>query len=170
MLFLLTGHNPSQILPSNRLSARCGMGLLLNLPPVPKKMNMRFSLLSFSLVLVYLMNGLTAQAQQTDKRLNAAYSKKELAEMSKNDAGQLAYLSFYLDNGYQIVDVPKGKEEGVKETVNLKSLDPKDINLLALKLPQHEFARQYYLIPGTGKMLVHLPKSEVEAAFKKASK
>ncbi len=132
---------------------------------------MRFSLVPLSLVLVFLMNGFHAEAQQTDKRLNAAYSKKELAEMSKNDAGKLAYLSFYLDNGYQIMDVPKGKEDGIGQTIALKSLEAKDINLLTLDLPQHEFARQYYLIEGIpGKMLAHLPKSEVKAAFDKISK
>lgn len=112
----------------------------------------------------------TALAQEVDKRLYATFSKKDIAAMQKNDAEKLAYLSFYLDHGYQIADVPKGKEDGVRESVNLKSMDPKDINLLALNLPQHEFARQYYLIPGTGKMLVHLPKNEVQEAFKSASK
>jgi hypothetical protein len=56
-------------------------------------------------------------------------------------------------------------------SIELKSLDAKDINLYALKLEQHEFARQYYLIKGhPGKMLIHLPKNEVEAAFKKSTK
>lgn len=112
-----------------------------------------------------------AMAQDYDKRLTAKFSKKNLTEMSKNDAAGLAYLSFYLDNGYQIMDIPKGKEDGIQQSITLKSLDAKDINLLALDLPQHDFARQYYLIEGIpGMMLAHLPKSEVQAAFDKASK
>jgi hypothetical protein len=146
------------------------MALLLNLPPTFKPKNMRPLL--FALVTVaFVVTATAAIAQDYDKRLTAKYSKKELTEMSKNDAAKLTYLNFYLDNGYQIMDIPKGKEDGIQQSITLKSLDAKDINLIALNLPQHDFARQYYLIEGIpGKMLVHLPKSEVEAAIKGTSK
>lgn len=132
---------------------------------------MRSLLPAFAITAAFLINLTSTQAQSYDKRLTAKYGAKELAKMAENDAEGLAYLTFYLDNGYQIADVPKGKEDGVKESVKLKGLEAKDINLLALNIPQHDFARQYYLIEGIpGKMLIHLPKDEVEAAFKNASK
>jgi len=129
------------------------------------------SLLLSLVTAAFVITSTAAMAQDYDKRLTAKYDKKELAKMAETDAAGLAYLNFYLDNGYQIMDIPKGKEDGVQQSIKLKSLDAKDINLVALDLPQHEFARQYYLIEGIpGKMLAHLPKSEVKAAFDKASK
>ncbi|MCF8256096.1 MAG: hypothetical protein K9J06_00985 [Flavobacteriales bacterium] len=131
---------------------------------------MRSILLSV-ITATFVLSAVVAQAQDFDKRLTAKFSKKELTEMAKNDAATLAYWNFYLDNGYQIMDIPKGKEDGIQQSITLKSLDAKDINLLALDLPQHDFARQYYLIEGmSGKMLALLPKSEVKTAFDKASK
>lgn len=132
---------------------------------------MRSLLPAFAITAAFLINLTSTQAQSYDKRLTAKYGAKELAKMAENDAEGLAYLTFYLDNGYQIMDIPKGKEDGIQQSISLKSTDAKDINLLALNLPQHDFARQYYLIEGIpGKMLAHLPKSEVKAAFDKVSK
>ena len=125
-------------------------------------------LLTFAIVALFAFS---ANAQQYDQRLAAKFSKKELKDMAAANDPALAYWNFYVSNGYQIADVPKGKEDGVHQSIELKSLEAKDINLLALNLEQHEFARQYYLIKGfLGKMLVHLPKSEVEAALKNSSK
>jgi len=125
-------------------------------------------LLTFAIVAVFAIN---AHAQQYDQRLTAKFSKKELKDMAAANDPTLAYWNFYVNNGYQIADVPKGKEDGVHQSIELKSLEAKDINLLALNLEQHEFARQYYLIKGfPGKMLIHLPKKEVEKGLKSLSK
>jgi hypothetical protein len=130
--------------------------------------NQFLALLTFAFI---ASAALTVSAQEYDQRLTAKFSKKELKDMAAANDPSLAASTFYLNNGYQIADVPKGKEDGVSASIELKSLDAKDINLYALKLEQHEFARQYYLIKGhPGKMLIHLPKNEVEAAFKKSTK
>ena len=130
--------------------------------------NSFLALLTFAFVASFAPK---ADAQEYDQRLTAKFSKKELKDMIAANDPALTYWNFYLNNGYQIADVPKGKEEGVGETIELKSLEAKDINLLTLKLEQHAFARQYYLIKGCpGKMLIHLPKNEVEASLKNSSK
>lgn len=132
-------------------------------------MKNRFSLL---LVTAFVVIGsVTASAQNYDERLLVKYSKKELKNMKTANDPSLATLTFYLNNGYQIADVPKGKEDGIQQSIELKSLDAKDINLLALDLPQHDFARHYYLIKDfPGKMLILLPKNEVENAMKNSTK
>lgn len=83
---------------------------------------------------------------------------------------QLAYLTFYLSNGFQVEDIPAGKEDSQLPEISLKSIDLKDINLLALPVEQHEFARRYYRIAGTNKMLALLPRQEVEALFTGSTK
>jgi hypothetical protein len=51
---------------------------------------------------------LTASAQEYDQRLTAKFSKKELKAMAAANDPSLAASTFYLNNGYQIADVPKG--------------------------------------------------------------
>jgi hypothetical protein len=124
--------------------------------------------LAFALL---LSGALTVTAQEFDQRLLVRFSKKELKKMATANDPSLAELTFYLNNGYQIADIPKGKEDGIQQTIDLKSLESKDINLLALNLPQHDFARHYYLIKDfPGKMLILLPKNEVETALKNSTK
>lgn len=107
----------------------------------------------------------SAKAQQYDARLLAKYSKKDLKQMVNTNDPQLTYLTHYLDNGFQIIDIPAGKEDSQLPEVRLKSQDPKDINILSLPVEQHEFARRYYRIEGTNKMLALLPRQEVEASL-----
>jgi hypothetical protein len=114
---------------------------------------------------VILATSFSIQAQQFDSRLLAKYSKKELKQMAETNDPRLAYLTHYLDNGFRIVDIPAGKEDSRLEVIRLKSLNPKDVNLLALGLTQHESARTYYRIEGTDKMLMLLPRKEVEEAM-----
>jgi hypothetical protein len=62
------------------------------------------------------------------------------------------------------MDIPAGKEGGQMPSVELRSLDPKDINLLSLGVVQHEFARTYYRIEGTDKVLMIVPIREMQEA------
>jgi hypothetical protein len=120
--------------------------------------------------LALLTNASSTHAQEYDSRLSAKFSKKELKSMINSNDPQLAYLTYYLSNGFQVEDIPVGKEDSQLPEISLKSIDPKDINLLALPVEQHEFARRYYRISGTNKMLALLPRQEVEARFTGSTK
>jgi len=125
------------------------------------------TLITFATVLSFtlLTNASSTHAQEYDSRLSVKFSKKELKSMVSSNDPQLAYLTFYLSNGFLVEDIPAGKEDSQLPEISLKSIDPEDINLLALPVEQHEFARRYYRIAGTNKMLALLPRQEVEARF-----
>ncbi len=132
---------------------------------------MKRMLFSIGLAAAMMLNTAWAQTREFDQRLTAKFSKKELRKMAAENSAELDYWTYYLDHAYLIMDIVKGKEDGLHQSVPLKSIDPKDINLLALDVEQHEFARRYYRIEGVpGKMLALLPKQEVEAAYGSPSK
>lgn len=112
--------------------------------------------------------GLSAQnSASTDARLSDKFSKKELKSLTQDD---LNYWTFFLDNSYLIVDVPKEKPDAVPASIKLSGLEKKDINVFKLGLKPHEFARDYFRIEGTDKMLVVLPQTEIDQKFKQLSK
>jgi len=119
-------------------------------------------LVSGTVVIVTLLITSMAFGQQYDSRLLAKYSKKQLKEMANNNAPQLEQLNRFVSQGFQVIDIPAGKEGGQMPSVRLRSIDPKDINLLSLGVDQHEFARTYYRIEGTDKVLMILPVKELQ--------
>ncbi len=128
------------------------------------------STISFIALLAILLVSNNTFAQNTeslDSRLNAKFSKKELKSL---DQSELDYWTFYLENSFEIVDIPKEKPDAVPATISLKSLDKKDINVFKLGLTPHEFARDYFRIEGTNKMIIVLPQTEIDANFKKQTK
>ncbi len=98
-----------------------------------------------------------------DNRLYSKFSKKEVKALSANEVN---YWTFYLENSFEIVDIPKEKPDAVPAVISLSSLDKKDINVFKLGLKSHEFARDYVRIEGTNKMIVILPLSEIDSNFK----
>ncbi len=128
------------------------------------------SLISCIALLAILLVSSNTFAQSTndiDSRLSSKFSKKELKNL---DQSELDYWTFYLENSFEIVDIPKEKPDAVPATISLKSLDKKDINVFKLGLTPHEFARDYFRIEGTNKMIIVLPQTEIDANFKKQTK
>lgn len=120
-------------------------------------------ILVLTLLSVFTFNSVHAQ-DKLDSRLLSKFSKKELKSM---DAASLDYWIFYLENSFEITDLPKGKgDDAVPQTINLKSMDKKDVNVFKLGLNPHEYARDYFRIEGTDKMLVVLPHTEIDQNFK----
>ncbi|MCF8459514.1 MAG: hypothetical protein K9G46_02230 [Flavobacteriales bacterium] len=101
-----------------------------------------------------------------DNRLYDKFSKKEVNALS---ASELDYWTFYIENSFQIVDIPKEKPDAVPAVVSLKSLDKKDINVFKLGFKPHAVARDYFRIEGTDKMVIVLPQSEIDQLFKARS-
>jgi hypothetical protein len=121
--------------------------------------------ISFILVAAMVLTIGTASAQdKTDSRLLSKFSKKELKSL---DAETLNYWSFYLENSFEIVEIPKEKgSDAVEQTISLRSMDKKYINVFKLGLEPHEYARDYYRIEGTDKMIIVLPHTEIDKNFK----
>lgn len=87
--------------------------------------------------------------------------------MKSLDAETLNYWSFYLENSFEIVEIPKEKgSDAVEQTISLRSMDKKYINVFKLGLEPHEYARDYYRIEGTDKMIIVLPHTEIDKNFK----
>lgn len=142
------------------------MNELLNLRAYRKTTNMFKNIFFMALVAAFVFNGSSTIAQNkanTDSRLLSKFSKKELNSLTAKD---LSYWTYYIDNCYEIADIPKQKLDGVPETVALKSLEKKDINVFELGIVPHEFARNYLRIEGTDKMIVILGQTEIDSNYK----
>lgn len=82
------------------------------------------------------------------------------------DEQTLNYWTFYLENSFEIADIPGKGDDAVPQTISLKSMDKKDINVFKLGLQPHKVARDYYRIEGTDKMIIVLPFTEIDQNFK----
>ena len=82
------------------------------------------------------------------------------------DKSELDYWTFYLENSFDIVDIPKEKPNAIPSVISLKSLDKNEINVFKLGLNTHEFARDYIRIDETNKMIVILPQTEIDKKYK----
>lgn len=121
-------------------------------------------------ILGFVFASLTGSAQTNtdfDQRLTAKFSKKELKTM---DANSLAYWTFFLDNSFEVQNIPGGKEDGLHHHVAVKPSDLANINILKLGLTPHKVARLYYGIEGTGKMIVLYGQGEIDTKFKSEHK
>lgn len=117
----------------------------------------------FAVLAVFTFTSVQAQ-DKPDSRLLSKFSKKELKTM---DAASLDYWTFYLENSIEIADLPKGKgDNAVEQTISLKSMDKQAINVFKLGLEPHEYARDYFRIEGTDKMIIVLPHTEIDKNFK----
>lgn len=123
----------------------------------------KYLILVLTVALVLTIGAANAQ-HAPDSRLLSKFSKKELKAM---DAPTLNYWTFYLENSFEIADLPKGKgDDAVEQTISLKSMDKANINIFKLGLEPHEFARDYYRIEGTDRMIIVLPHTEIDKNFK----
>jgi hypothetical protein len=121
-----------------------------------------FPFAAFALLLV----NISAFAQNNtdfDSRLLTKFSKKEIKNL---DQSELDYWTFYLENSFDIVDIPKEKPDAIPSVISLKSLDKNEINVFKLGLNTHEFARDYIRIDETNKMIVILPQTEIDKKYK----
>lgn len=115
----------------------------------------------FALLMVTALCCLTthlASAQQTDQRLEAKFTQSEIADLEKNDPEAIEFWTFYLDNGYSIMEMPKGKGADLPE---VEIENEEDFNVLALQLDPQEVGNRYFRIKGSGKLLALHSYSEV---------
>lgn len=93
-----------------------------------------------------------------DERLLVMFDESQITQFQQSDSPALDYWTFYLDNSYEIVDRPEGKNVGDIEELKIKNLEK--FNILDSNLTMDRHAPKYYRIKGSDKMLVLLSGTE----------
>jgi hypothetical protein len=102
-----------------------------------------------------------------DHRLLAKYNDAQIVALQESNPEVIEFWEYFLDHGYEIKDIPSGKENGLTEEVAIKNVD--NINILALGVGSPGAYIKYFKIKGMNKMLV-LHSSEQFVKSFKASK
>lgn len=105
-----------------------------------------------------------------DKRLYDVFEADFLEALQRLSPSQLQYYNFFLDNIYEIKELPEGKTS-TYPTVEIADLD--NINILKL-INDLELKRDYnsptiYLIANTNKLLVLISEKEFVKKFNTAT-
>ena len=119
------------------------------------------------LVILFLLLttvGLRAQAEY-DKRLLAKFSEAQIQSLQENNPEIIAYWTYFLDHGYEVVDIPAGKADALTEEINLGRRKAA-FNILAAKLGTPGEHPRYFKIAGTNQMLVVLSNDDFVEKFK----
>lgn len=101
-----------------------------------------------------------------DQRLYAVFEGDFLERLQRQSPSQLQYYNFFLDNIYEITELPEGKTANYP-TVQITDLD--NINILKL-INDLQLKRDYnsptiYAIPGTNKLLILIAEKEFVKKF-----
>lgn len=127
----------------------------------------------------YVVGNAQQVSSNLDERLTAMYSVSQIAEMQASQPQTLAYLNYYVQNGFQILEnIPAYKLAAFSDISTLlyhqtgKPLTEADLaNLNILKLDIVRTNDQYltYKIGDTGKVIVFLAPSRVLEDFNNAN-
>lgn len=110
----------------------------------------------------FMTTSVFAQNTEVDKRLYAKFSKEEVQNLVKEDPEALEFWSFYLDNGYSVQEMPKGKGADLPEVEMIDG----EFNVLALGFEPQEVGNRYFRIKGSGKLLALHSYTEVKSKIK----
>ena len=105
-----------------------------------------------------------------DKRLYEVFEAEFLERLQSQSPSQLQYYNFFLDNIYEIKELPQGKTS-TYPTVEITNLD--DINILKL-INDLQLKRDYnsptiYSIANTNKLLILISEKEFVKKFNEAT-
>lgn len=103
-----------------------------------------------------------AQNSKVDQRLYAKFSKAEVQDLAKKDPETLEFWTFYLDNGYSVQEMPKGKGADLPEV----DMADDGFNVLSLGYDPQEVGNRYFRIKGSGKLLALHSYTEVKSKLK----
>ena len=116
------------------------------------------------LALGLMTTGVIAQQSEskTDDRLLARFSATEVASMQQENPAKLDFWVFYLDHGYTVQEMPKGKGTDLP----VVDIDENAFNILALDLEPQSVGNRYFRIKSSGKLLALHPYADVEKMMK----
>jgi hypothetical protein len=120
----------------------------------------------FTLLLGAFALGLSAQGY--DARLLAKYSDVQIKKLQQTHPEIIAYWTYYLDHGYEVIEIPIGKGEVLWQEIKMPSR--KSFNILSSGLVSDRLSPKYYRIAGTNKLLMLLSGEEVARRFNQHSK
>lgn len=116
------------------------------------------------LILFFLGISLSVFSQgDFDKRLLARFSEQQIVELKAEHPDALAYWNYYLENSYEIIDLPNGKSADEFPEIKFKSASK--FNILDEKLTMDGMGKKYYQISGTNQILVLLSSKEFTKKF-----
>jgi len=114
-----------------------------------------------------LLFGTLAFAQDYDERLLAKFSEEQIIKLQDQKPDVLQYFSFYLDNGYKLVDPKPGKDYSQYPEIKLKNSS--EINLFDLDIEHPLNSYGYYRIKNSDKILLLIPRSSLTKSYNKQS-
>lgn len=98
-----------------------------------------------------------------DERLLSKFDAEQIQDLQAKNSPSIAYWTFYLDNSYEIVDLPAGKSAEEFEQVKIKDID--NFNILDLDIDMARSTKKYFQIKGSDQILVLLSNEEFVARF-----
>ncbi|MGB6034981.1 MAG: hypothetical protein WBG42_01850 [Cryomorphaceae bacterium] len=105
----------------------------------------------FTLLVLAISLGSMGQSQ-FDERLLEKFSEEKIQELSTDHPKVLDYWTFYLDNSFEIIDVPFEKDFSESPEIKIKDLE--DFNILELDINMLSKASQEFRIKNTDKLLI----------------
>lgn len=120
------------------------------------------------LAMLFCVYSIQAQSNNTDSKLLAKYSQKELKKMKKNNPDEYEFVKYCVKNAYYVANSSKekvAKDPGSFGEITISDLS--DINFfeLNIELKQSEF--QAFVIKGTDKLLMVRSKDFIQKELKK---
>lgn len=92
-----------------------------------------------------------SSSQDFNNRLTTVYSVTELDEIAEYHPERVKILNYALDNAFEVLPLPKGKESKLNGELQIQDLDQLSFETLKLKIAE---SNQYYKISGTDKLLL----------------
>jgi hypothetical protein len=119
--------------------------------------------MKFILNIAMILGGVSLLAQVNyDQRLLAKFSETQIEELQEKSPHVLAYWTFYVNNAYEIVPMPAGKDGNDLEVIEYTE---GEFNILTSGLHMERSAPQYFRIENSDQVLRLRSSEELVARF-----
>lgn len=126
--------------------------------------NYRFMRILAMLFMLFTSVAVHAQTD-FDKRLLAKFEEAQIQSLLEKNPEVIAYWTYFLDHGYEVVDIPSEKAESVTEVISL-GRNKSNFNILATEVGTPGEHPRYFRIAGTNQMLVVRSNDDFIQKFK----
>lgn len=100
-----------------------------------------------------------------DKRLLERFSEEQIQALTLEQSPALDYWNYYLDHGYEIVDVPTGKTTTASQFPEIKYKSKEKFNVLDLGVSMDAKTKKYFKIRGSNQLLMLYSRDEFSQLF-----